>query len=89
MKEYSLPLIQHSGSESISLPPIGTKRSESKKPPSSGFSAAGRARVLPQHLACRPLARHRLGRHPRLRRSRPRMGRRALRELAPASEMHT
>lgn len=51
--------------------------------------AAGRARVLPQHLARRPLARHRLGRHPRLRRSHPRMGRRALRELAPTSEMHT
>lgn len=51
--------------------------------------AAGRARVLPQHLARRALARHRLGRHPRLRRSHPRMGRRALRELAPTSEMHT
>ena len=51
--------------------------------------AAGRARVLPQHLARRALARNRLGRHPRLRRSHPRMGRRALRELAPTSEMHT
>lgn len=43
--------------------------------------AAGRARVLPQHLARRALARHRLGRHPRLRRSHPRMGRRALRDV--------
>lgn len=52
--------------------------------------------VLPAERECsrsislgRPLARHRLGRHPRLRRSHPRMGRRALRELAPTSEMHT